>query len=287
MWVYRAKGNRSTMTDDNSSFLREVEQEVRRDRMMRLADRYGIPILVVVGVLLVGGLFYYLYQASARENAERAGNAFIVAERLARAGKTDEARKDFERLANEGSGVYVALAHLRLAGIALAASKPKEAKTHFDAVANDTTVDEKLRTHAALQSIAVDIDTLDWTTAKNRLSSFMDDASSWRHSARELLALVAFREKKFADAKQVLAGLISDQNAPQAIRQRAQVLMGLTTAAERAAASPDPASRSDASPAGDKKANAAGPGESGPAKAEADGTKPTAAPTQDKKEPAD
>ncbi len=217
------------MTDDNSTFLREVEQEVRRERMMRLLDRYGVPALIVLGVLLLGFGGYTLYANSAREAAERDANTFIVAERLLRDDKTDDARKDFERLANSGSGAYVPLAKMRLAAIALENGKPAEAKKLFDEVANTDGFDEKLRRHAALQSITLEIDKLSFDDAKARLNGFMGEADTWRHSARELLALAALRENQLADARQILTQLLTDQGAPQTIRQRAQILMAIAS----------------------------------------------------------
>lgn len=221
------------MSDDNSSFLREVRKEVQRERLMRMADRYGIPAAVAVAVLILGVLVYYLYVNSVREGVERAGNAFIVAERLLQADKTEEAKKDFARLAEESSGPYVPLAKLRLASIALKEGDREGAKAYFQEVASNPDVDDALRSHAALQSVAVEIDELDWNTAKNRLSDLMDDTSPYRFSAREMLALVAFRENRFADARQILTALIAEQDAPQGIKQRAQVLMGLITAREK------------------------------------------------------
>lgn len=227
------------MSDENSSFLREVQQEVRRERLVKLADKYGLVVGVAVGVLILGGLFYYLYVNSVRESAERAGNTFIVAERLLQDDQVEEATKEFQRLVDEGGGAYVPLARLRLAAIALEAGKTDEAKSYFAAVAEDESADETLRSHAALQLVAVDIGQLDWTTAKNRLTEFMDDEDTYRHSARELLALVAYREDKYLDATQILTGLLSDQSAPQGVRQRAQVLMGLITAERQSEAPTD------------------------------------------------
>lgn len=265
------------MTDDDSSFLREVEQEVRRERLMKMVDKYGVPVLVVVGALILGTGGYFLYQNSVREAAERDGNTYLVAERLLRGDKKAGGKKDLERLARDGSGAYVPLAKMRLAALALDAGKRDEARKLFAEAAASDALDATLRSHAQMQVIALDIDKLDFTQAKNRLSKFLDDQSPWRHSAREMLALVAIREAKFDDARQILTQLLADQDAPRSIRQRVQVLMGLATPPAPAAGSPSKGSKAEAKQPSGKPASP---------KAATDGKAPAGEKRTEKAEPA-
>ena len=233
------------MSEPNDSFLREVKEEVRREQMKQFAEKYGVPVLVGLAVLgaAIGG--YYWYSAVARDTAQKASNTLVVAERFLREERRDDAVKDLGNLAASGDGAPATLANLRLAALALEDGKPDEARKYFELVANDTDADEHFRNHARIQLVAIDIDKLSWTEAKNRLTGLTDDEDVWRHTARELLAISAMRAKQYDDAKQVLTGILGDNGAPQALRARAQMMMNVITADERAAASPEKASPSD------------------------------------------
>ncbi|MFP7672952.1 hypothetical protein ACG74X_06295 [Marivita sp. S0852] len=64
---------------DTDSFIDEVTEEVRRDRLFGLMRRYGW-IAVVAVLLLVGGTAYREYvRASAQADAEAFGNAVLIA----------------------------------------------------------------------------------------------------------------------------------------------------------------------------------------------------------------
>ena len=244
------------MAEPNDSFLREVQDEVRRDQLAKLADRYGIPVAAGLAVLaaIIGG--FYWYSALERDAAEKASNTLVVAERFLREEKRDEAKADLEALAKSGDGAPRTLAALRLAALALEDGKADEARALFEAVANDASANPKFRDHARIQLVALDIDSLDFTEAKNRLTGLTDDQSSWRHSARELLAIAALNAKRFDDAKQVLASVLGDNAAPQAVRLRAQMMMSVITADERSAAKSPSEDANDAPKSAEKDAGA-------------------------------
>ena len=56
------------MSDQQDTFLREVQEEVRRDRMAKLLDKYGVLALIVCGVLVGGIAGYKWYEAYQRDN---------------------------------------------------------------------------------------------------------------------------------------------------------------------------------------------------------------------------
>src|SRR5690349_3477428 len=104
------------MVDERDSLLREVEEELRRDQMQKLWDRYNGIILgaATLVVLAVGG--YKLLENRRMAAAEAAGAEFAAAENLSSDKKKDEAEKAFANIAQTGPAGYSALASLRLAG---------------------------------------------------------------------------------------------------------------------------------------------------------------------------
>lgn len=220
------------MADDRDPILRELESEVRREQMAKLWDRYGIYVIAVAVLIVVGVGGYKWWDARTIAAAQQAGARYQAAMQLAEQGKSAEARQAFEAMVRDAPSGYATLARLQLAGEAASAGNTEEAITAYEAVAADGSVDELLRQYARLQTASLKLDTADFTEMENRLTPLMGEDNAWRHSARELLGLSAYRAGRLEEARQLFLELAADQNTPPSIRERAGLIMGLITSAE-------------------------------------------------------
>src|SRR5258705_11753760 len=96
-----------------SDIFQEVDEEVRREQLKKLWDRYGtyfiaLAVLVVVAVPAWRGYDYWQ-----SKKAAEFGAPFNAAPLLAEQGKHDEAEKAFWRLGTEGTSGYRVLARMR------------------------------------------------------------------------------------------------------------------------------------------------------------------------------
>ncbi|MCL4766079.1 MAG: tetratricopeptide repeat protein [Hyphomicrobiaceae bacterium] len=226
------------MADDRDAMMRELESEVRREQMAKLWDRYGVYVIAVVALLIVGVGGFKWWEARSLAAAETAGARYQAAVQLAEAGKGDEARQAFEAMARDAPSGYAALARLQLAGEAAAAGKTADALAAYEGIAGDGSVDLLLRQYAQLQSAALKVDTADFTEMKNRLTPLLAENNAWRFSARELLGLSAYRAGRLEESRQVFLELAADQKTPPSVRERAGLFMGLITSAEAQRAAP-------------------------------------------------
>ncbi len=96
-----------------SDFMREVDEEYRRERTMRFLSRYQILIaLVVIGIVVGAGVWRYLVDRRVA-TAEADNSRFAAAEKQARDGAAADARKDFGALVADGVAGYPLLAGMR------------------------------------------------------------------------------------------------------------------------------------------------------------------------------
>lgn len=217
------------MSEDSDALIREIDEEMRRERLARLWDQYGALVIggAVAIVLLVGGWQWYV--AYKLDRAQTAGAQFQEAVDMLGGKKKSEGLAAFEQIAREGTPAYAILAKLRLAADQREAGKNAEALALYQEIADDTSGDKLLRSFASLQIASLKVDDGTWTEVQNRLNDLADDSSPWRYTARELLGLAAFKHKQWSEARQAYTSLMSDPAAPQAIRQRAQTAMALIT----------------------------------------------------------
>ncbi|MGE0697763.1 MAG: tetratricopeptide repeat protein [Hyphomicrobiaceae bacterium] len=215
------------MADRNDSFLREVDEDVRRDQLLQLWEKYGT--LVVAGVLAlfvaIGG--YKWWEAHKITNLERAGAQFETASRLAAEGKGDEAVKAFSDLATSAPGGYRTLARLRLAAEQAKAGRAAEALVAYEALAADSSVEELLRDFATLKAAMLRLDQADWTEMKNRLTPILDDKRPWHAPARELLGLAAMKAGQTEEATKLFEQLLGDRATTSSLSRRAQEMLSV------------------------------------------------------------
>ncbi len=213
------------MADNNDSLIREVEEELRREKFEALFKQYGGYIIAAGVAVLVSVGGYQYWQYSARVAAESAGARYEDATQLAVAKKGDEAAKALEALAGDGPAGYATLARLQLAGLHMENGKKAEALAVFDEIANSTSVDPLLKDYAKLQAAALRIGESDWTEIKNRLNDLSGPASPWRFNAKELVALAASAAGKNDEALKVYEEIAGDRDAPATLSARAKQMV--------------------------------------------------------------
>ncbi len=253
------------MANESDALIREVQEELRRDKLKKFWDQYGTYAIGALVLVLAGVGGFNWWQASRIASAESAGARFEQALDLANdEKKTDEAGKVLTAIAKEGAPGYGTLAQLTLAGEAVEAGKTDEALKAYEAAAASA-ADTLLKDYANLQAAALKIESADWTEMQNRLKTLAATTSPWRYRARELLGLAALRAGKLEEARKELAPLSADPKAPVSVRERTGALMQQVVAAESEKSAPKEVAL---------EATAAPPKPADDSKASGDGTKP-------------
>lgn len=245
------------MTDDRDSLLREVDEELRRDQMQKIWERYS-GLILGVAALIVVGVWGYKYLENRRISAaETAGAEFTAATQLSADSKNEDAQKAFEKIASSGPSGYAALARLQVAGAQAKAGKTADALATFDALAKEAGADDLLKSFAQLQAASLRLGEADFTEMQNRLNSLAGDGSPFKKTARELLGFAAFKGGKFEEARKHLEPLLIDPTASRAVQDRIKIVMTQISAAEVSAApaaavpASQPAAATAAAPAAD------------------------------------
>ncbi len=209
-----------------ADIFQEVDEEVRRERLEQLWKKHGNLIVAVALVILaaIGGWRAYSWWQD--KKAAEAGAAFEAASTLADEGKHQEAEAAFAKLAAEGTPGYRALARFREAA-QLALHDPKAAVGIYEALASDASIDRLLQDLAAVRAGLILVDSAPYADLRARLEPLAAADRPFRHSARELLALSAWRSGDGAAARRWIDSIVGDPETPAGIRNRVEVLLAL------------------------------------------------------------
>jgi hypothetical protein len=215
-----------------ADIFQEVDEEVRREQLKKLWQRYGnyVVAVCIVVVVAVGGWRGYEWWQSKR--AAESGAAFEQAVALAASGKREEAEAAFAKLATDGTAGYRVLARLREAA-QIARTDPKGAAKAYEEIAADGSIDRTMRDFATLSAGYLLLDTSSYGDLKGMLEPLTGADRVFRHSARELLALAAWKAGDAAATRQWTDVILTDPQSPPGTRSRAEVLSGLISAGNK------------------------------------------------------
>jgi hypothetical protein len=209
-----------------SELFDEVDEDVRRDQLKKIWDKYSIYI--VAGALLViaavGGWRGYQYLEA--KKAAEAGAAFDHAVELSDQDKHAEAEAAFNSLAATAPSGYRMLARLRAAA-ELASHDPQAAVKLYDDISADRSIGASERELAKVRAAGLLLETAGYPAILERLEAAAAPEATFRHTARELLALSAWRGNDTTAARKWLDLIANDSDTPQGMRSRAEALQAL------------------------------------------------------------
>ena len=210
------------MTDE--SLFREVDEEVRQDQAKEIWTRYGNLISAVgIGVVLaVAALKGWQYMQV--KQAESAGKVFFEAAKLAADGKTEDAVSAFKAVNHAGFGL---LAKVREAAALAKGGKADDAVKLYDAIAADTAADAAIRDLARVRAGYLLADKLKPDELLARLGSLDVETGPWRHAAREIFGLSAWRTGDYSMADRYMNAIVADPESSAPARQRASRMVQL------------------------------------------------------------
>ena len=206
-----------TATD---SFIEEVTEEVRRDRLFGYFRRYGWIAAVLV-VLLVGAATWNEYsKATERAAAEALGDAILDALRA-----EDGAARARALEAVETSGRHAPVVALLLSDEAIESGDFTRAAEALRSVIDDDTQGELYRDLATLKLAVLSASEADPDARLAMLEPLTSAGSPFRVLAEEQIALIEIERGENGAALARLQALIEDSEANAGLRQRAGLLV--------------------------------------------------------------
>lgn len=207
--------------------LDEVRADLKQEQTMGLIKKYGTYTIVVMGFILfamTGNLWWKSYQES---KIYKEGGEFLVAVLKMRANKLDEAINELKILANDGQTTYGALANLNIASFQQAKKEYDKAAASYKLVMDYANTPHLLAEYSELMYLKARLS----NSADNKLEllkhlkTFVQNKSTFKPSALEILAALQIELNLMQEAKETLNHLSTDTNIPATMKARVEQLM--------------------------------------------------------------
>lgn len=214
------------MTNDTDTFVQEVDESLRQDRMLAFAKKYGPWLIGAFVVVLIGVAAWLLWKDYSLNRSRAHADEYLAAQRLAAEGNLQQASAEFERLSGEGPRIYRIMARLEHAALLETAGDLQAALSEFDRAAEQAS-DPIMRDTARLRAAYIVADTQDFDALQTRLQPLLGSDSRLGYLARELLAIEAWEAGNIELARETLQNLTLAFDAPEAVQQRAQIALSV------------------------------------------------------------
>jgi hypothetical protein len=210
------------MSDD--SFLREVEEELRSDKLKAFWKRFA-PFIIGGAVLIVlivaaNEAWKWWRDSSAAEASER----YYTAISLAGSGDFSGAQAAIDSIANDGPEGYATLARFRAASLLAEQGDPQGAIAAYDALSSSLN-EPRLRELALILGAYIAVDHLDVAGVQARAGALASEESPFRNSAREALGLAYYKAGDLEAARENFEAIAADPAASQEMQVRAFVYL--------------------------------------------------------------
>lgn len=258
-----ASGETATKREDAvaaaqaDTFIDEVSDELRKERLYALFRQYGPYGLAAIVAMVVAAAAFEWRQSASQSAAEDAGGALLTAE----SGSEDAEAKAGAVLAAVEEGGARLVAELRAAELRRQAGDVAGAVALYKEIAARSDLDRKYRDLAAIKAVMAEIDTGKPDALLASIEPLTAPGRPFRVLALELQAAAHLRLGQTEAARRALGSALETEGAPQGLRTRAgQLLEALGGPLER----PTPVgSTGDASESGSAAPDAAEPNASG------------------------
>ena len=219
------------MADQNpekDSFFKEIDEELRQESYAKLWKKYG-KYLIGIAVIFVASVAAYQGWTAYDLNRRSDDSAiYYSALKAISQNKPSEAASALSRLSENGTTGYSILAQLNQAAVIARSGDSVGAASAYLSIANDTGINEVFRDLALILSTMHNMDAGDPVKLTDQIRRLISPSNPWRHTAKELAALLAKKIGNREQANQFFKELTDDVTAPAGIRARAAEILAIS-----------------------------------------------------------
>jgi len=206
----------------SDNIFREVDEELRNERMRALWRRYGVYVIggaVTIVLLVAANEAWKWWQGS---TAARSSDLFQTALTYIEQGDIAAARAALDVTIADASGSYPALAKFKIAALLASQGNTDAAIAAYDTLAG-TLENRRLRELAQIYAAYLLVDSGDVAAVTSRVGGMLFPDHPLRNAAREALGLANYKAGDTEAALGLFTAILDDPSASQDIGLRASI----------------------------------------------------------------
>ncbi|MDP9086322.1 MAG: tetratricopeptide repeat protein [Pseudomonadota bacterium] len=212
--------------DQSETFAREVDENLRRDRLRDAAQAYGKWAIAGVVLLLVAIGAFLLWRDHQGRQAATDSEALAQAIDDIGGGNVKAVPGELAPLKDAHADAISVSARLTEAAFAIQQNDRAKALAVYKDIAADNGVAQPWRDLATIRQTALEFDSLPPQGVIDRLAPLAISGQPWFGSAGEMTALALLKAGRRNEAARLFGTIANDKGVPESIRGRAVQIAG-------------------------------------------------------------
>lgn len=212
-------------SDTNEAFLREVDENLRRDQAEQFFKK-NMPLIIGTVLLLLGAIAGFLYWQNQQAEAAARDSEALTAAMEALGNRQPNAAARLDPLLDSSSDGIAAQAALTKAASLLMKGDRTGAIALYKSLAENDSQAQPIRDLATIRMTALEFDTLEPAAVIARLAPLAKPESAWFGSAGEMTGMALIKQNKNQEAGRLFAAIAASKTVPVSIRSRAVQIAG-------------------------------------------------------------
>ena len=206
---------------DDDAFLREVDEELRREQLSSIFARFGWWIIGGAVLLLaaVGGTIWWNHRQDVKAGEEAQKLVQVIEQLDANNARGASATID-ELAASSRAGYRYSALFLR-ANAQIQTNAIPAAVATLRSIADDSDAPQPYRDAALIRQTQLEYDQLQPAEVVRRLQPYAQAGNPWFGTAGEMVAVALIRQQRYPQAAQIFSAMARDSGVPENIKARA------------------------------------------------------------------
>lgn len=215
------------------NFFKEVSEDVQNDRLKKIWDTYGLHIIIAIIIVLTIAVSFETLKAWRVKRNETWSDAYAYALNLQNQGKYEESLKVLADIAQKNKGIYSDIAEIQKANILFEQGKNAEALALLENIVQNEDINPKMRHITAVKLATYKLDTAPRDEIEKLLTPLMQEESSWKNIAKEMLAMLEIREGNIEKAKTIYEEILNSPDLSDGLKLRVQDMLSALTSIDK------------------------------------------------------
>ena len=215
------------------NFFKEVSEDVQNDKLKKIWDTYGLHIIIAIIIVLTIAVSFETLKAWRVKRNETWSDAYAYALNLQNQGKYDESLKVLADIVQKNKGIYSDIAEIQKANILFEQGKNAEALALLENIVQNEDINPKMRHITAVKLATYKLDTAPRDEIEKLLTPLMQEESSWKNIAKEMLAMLEIREGNIEKAKMIYEEILNSPDLSDGLKLRVQDMLSALTSIDK------------------------------------------------------
>lgn len=213
--------------DFEDAFIREIDEELKNEKLKKIWDRYGLFIILFIVVAISAAVSFETFTAWKEKRNQEFSDTYAYALNLQNQGRYAEAMEVLDKLQKSKKAVYSDIAEIQMANIKMEQNKVEEAIAILENVVKNKDFNPQMKEIALIKLASYKLDYAPSEEIQEMLMPLASENGVWTNIAKEMLAMLAVRDGDLDRAKSLYQEISVAANTPETLKARAQDMLNV------------------------------------------------------------